>query len=83
MSLFQDIISSLQKKLSAQQQDTQQIALMISEVVGITVLPDQISVRNGVLYLKVQPTIAMSIRLKKELILAMFKEYGIPVTTIG
>lgn len=83
MSLFQDIITSLQKKLAAREENTQQIALMISEVVGINVLPDQISVRNGVLYLKVQPTIAMTIRLKKEKILALFKEYGIPITTIG
>ena len=83
MSLFQDIISSLQKKLAASEQNTQQIALIISDVIGITINPDQVNVRSGVLYLKVPPTVAMSIRLKKDKILSMFNEYGIPINSIG
>jgi hypothetical protein len=83
MSLFNDVLQSLQKKISAAQGNKEEIATIVSKVLGVTVLPDQVTVKNGVLVLAVAPTIKMSLRIKAATILQKLQAEKIPIYSIA
>lgn len=77
MSLFQNILEQLSKKLQNTQFYKDEIVKDISEIIGINIKPDQIRIKDGNLFLMVSPTIKTVIYLKKTLILETLSKYKI------
>lgn len=81
MSLFSSILEELTKKLHSGEQSKKEISETVSEVIGISISPDQISVKNGALFLSISPTIKTVVLLRKQKLLEVLQKYNI--TTIG
>lgn len=77
MSLFSSILDELSKKLQKGEQYKKEISKDIEEIIGITVLPDQIIIKNKTLFISVSPTIKTVILLKKQKLLEQLKQYNI------
>ena len=82
MSLFHNILSQLQEKISRETNLTEAIAAIISATVGATVTKEQITVRDNTVSIKTSPTLKMAISLNKEKILNALKEANVKITTI-
>lgn len=77
MSLFSSILDELSKKLQKGEQYKKEISKDIEEIIGATVLPDQIIIKNKTLFISVSPTIKTVILLKKQKLLEQLKQYNI------
>jgi len=77
MSLFNDILSNIQNKLNIQKESKDDIAKIISTVIGTTVTAEQFSIKDGVLRFKVQPTVRLAVKLKEASLKEALKEKNI------
>ncbi len=82
-SLFHTILSQVATRLGAEERQTADMALIVTEATGVEVKESELLLKKGVLCIKVSPTIKMAVMIKKEAILASFKEKGIAVHTIA
>lgn len=83
MSLFQDLLTQLAKRLGSDAASTSEAAVVISHIVGVTVPPESIIARRGVIYLSVAPTLKMAILAKKGAILEAFRGKKLPFHSIA
>lgn len=81
MSLFSSILEELTKKLYSGEQSKKEVSEIVSTIVGITISPDQITIKNGTLFLSISPTIKTVVLLRKQKLLEGLQRYSI--TTIG
>lgn len=82
MSLFHSILSQIQEKLSKETIQTDQLAVVISEVIKTPISKDQLVVRGSTLKIQGAPTLKMTILLNKEKILNKVREINTSITTI-
>lgn len=82
MSLFQTLLSQIEKQLETNNARKALFVAVLRDVVGVTIDPDSISVKDTVLYLRVSPTVRMAISLKKQKIIAAFKEKEIVISDV-
>ncbi len=81
MSLFQTILGDIAKRLSGIEGHKEDIARLITSVIGISISANQLQIKNTTLFVLVSPTIKSAIRLKQTALLIELKPYNI--TTIG
>ncbi len=77
MSLFQSLLEELSKKIKGTELHKNSISKDISEVLSIVILPDQLKIKNGEIFINVSPTIKTVIKLKKGALLTVVGKYGI------
>lgn len=83
MSLFASILHNLKQKIDAENAYKDVVVQGIKEVVGVTVSIDAItSYKDGVLTMKLHPTIRSAVLLKQSKLLELFKERNLHVNVI-
>ena len=81
MSLFQSILEDISKHLRSVEGNKDDIARVISTIVGVVISPNQLQIKQNTLFISTSPTIKSAIRLKQTALLKELKQYKI--TTIG
>lgn len=82
MSLFNNILNNIKKKYDEKNLFKLVIKETIKEILNIDINEDSISLSNGVLFIKINPTQKMSILLKKNLIIEELNKNNIKVIDI-
>jgi len=82
MDLFQSILANLKKKLDIETTRTEDIARIVSTVLGMTVTSSMISCRGKELFLKLPPTARMKLNLKRQAILLALQKESIDITSV-
>jgi hypothetical protein len=82
MSLFKNILHTLSKKLDLENTKTDTVATIVQDCLKTPITSSQVKIQKGTLFLSVSPTIKMAVSLKKQALLACFKEKGIEIHTI-
>jgi hypothetical protein len=83
MSLFTSILQNLKQKIDSENAYKDVVVQSIKEVVGITVSVDAIiSYKDGVLTMKLHPTVRSAVLLKQTRLLHTLKEHGLQVILI-
>lgn len=82
MSLFQNVLKTITARLDEKGANKKLIAEICSEVVGIQISPDALTIRDGQLYIKTSPTQKLAITLHAPHIIAALHARGIAITTI-
>ncbi len=77
MNLFNSILEELSKKIEGAEIYKEEVSLVISRLLNININPDQISIKNGVLFLNVSPTIKSALLLKKEVLIKELSKFNI------
>jgi hypothetical protein len=77
MNLFNSLLEELSKKIKGNELYKNDISLEIKNILGISINPDQISIKNGTLFINVSPTIRSAILLKKESLIKALSKYNI------
>jgi hypothetical protein len=77
MSLFQNILSEVSRRLQGIEGNTKEVAHIASGVVGVQIAPDQVRVKHTTVVFLVSPTVRAAIMLKKTTLLEQLKKYGI------
>ena len=83
MNIFQDILSKVQERLTVSTHQKEIVQRIIFEHIGVTISLDAISYKDGVITLRVVPTIKMAIRLKQSSIIDLLTKEGIKTHTIA
>ena len=81
-SLFQNLLSQLEEKISKKNSVHEKIAKIVSEVLHTTITADQITLQDTTIRIKTAPTAKMALMLNKEKIITALQKEGIDVTTI-
>lgn len=81
MSLFNNILLDISKKLRSKELYKEDISHILSLEIGTTISKDDIQIKNGVLFVNTSPTIKSTILLKKQKLLKALENYKI--YTIG
>jgi hypothetical protein len=82
MSLFQSILSQLQDKFLKESDRCADIARIVSEILHIPIVPEQVIYKKGNITLQVSPTIKMAIRIKEEELKTLLRKESIEVFSI-
>ncbi len=82
MSLLKKIIGDLKEKYESENSYKIKVIKLIQEIVGSKPGPDDISLKDGILLIRTNPTIKSAILLKKDQILIKLKENNISVFKI-
>lgn len=77
MSLFNDLLDKISKKLQGSELYKIEISDKVSSVIGIKINPDQIFIKKGLLSFSVSPTIKSLILIKKNILLKELQSYNI------
>ena len=77
MNLFNSILEELSKKIKGAEIYKEEVSLVISRLLNININPDQISIKNGTLFLNVSPTIKSALLLKKEVLIKELSKFNI------
>lgn len=83
MSVFQSILTDLKKAIDIRTTHTETLARICTDVLGVTILPEQVSVSKGVLVLRIPSTIKMTLVLKRDVLLQKVRAYDALITSIG
>ncbi len=83
MSLFHSILSQLQEKISKETMATENVAHIISTVVGTTVTKEQITIEKNTVRIKASPTVKMALLLQQKKIIEALKENKFDINTIA
>ena len=82
MDLFQSILANLKKKLDIETTRTEDIARIVSGVLGMTVTASMISCRGKELSLKLPPTARMKLTLKRQAVLLALQRESIDIISV-
>jgi hypothetical protein len=82
MSLFNDILSQIENRMSKKSSQQETVAAIVSTVLHTTITADQITVRDTALSIKASPTIKMAVNLNKEKILKALQDAELPIETL-
>jgi SOS response regulatory protein OraA/RecX len=82
MSLFHNILSQIQEKISKESIQHETVARILSDTLHTAITADQLTFKNGVLNIKVPPTLKMAINMQKQKILQALQAEGFSITTI-
>ncbi len=77
MNLFNSILEELSKKIKGAEIYKEEVSLVISKLLNININSDQISIKKGVLFLNVSPTIKSALLLKKEVLIKELSKFNI------
>ena len=81
--LFQKILDDLKQKIVAQGAYKGVVCKTLSDLLHTTITPDMVvKFKEGVLTLKIPPTVKMALSLKKDVVLTELQKEGIDVRTI-
>lgn len=67
----------MQDKIASQHAKTDRLAQVVSETLGVPVTSDQVAFKEGVLTLRVAPTIKMAAKLKQTALLKNLSVFGV------
>lgn len=81
MSLFHTILEDITKRLRSVEGNKDDIAKVVSTVLGIAISANQLQIKQNTLFISTSPTIKSAIRLKQTALLRELQVYKI--TTIG
>jgi hypothetical protein len=79
MSLFQTILGDITKKLSRIEGGKDEIARIVTTIVGVSISANQLHIKNGTLFISVSPTVKSAIRFKQTALLSELKSYNIKI----
>ena len=82
MSLFQSILSELEKKISIKNTTHEKTALIVSAVLHTTITAEQIIIQDTTLRINAGPTIKMALSLNRERLIIALQEAEIPITVV-
>ena len=77
MSLFQNILGDISKKLQKSQFSKEVIVITVSKTIGFNISTDDIYIKNQTIYFNVSPTIKSIITLKQNLLLKELESFNI------
>mgnify|MGYP001601376951 CR=1 FL=1 len=77
MSLFQNILGDISKKLQKSQFSKEVIVITVSKTIGFNISTDDIYIKNQTIYFNVSPTIKSIITLKQNLLLKELESFSI------
>lgn len=81
--LFQKILDTLKEKIDATTAYKKLVQSALSEVLHVTTTEDMIlSLKEGVLTLKLPPTLSMLVKLKKAALIQALRDRELPVVDI-
>jgi|GEM_PF-3071518 len=83
MDLFQSILANIKKKLDSETVQTETIARIASEVLGMTVTVSMIHMKGKQLVLKVPPTARMRLLVKRPQLLSALQKESIAIVSIN
>lgn len=81
MDLFQETLQRLSKKILGAAAYKKDVAETLSAILSITILEDQIIIKNNTVFIRVSPTVRTALFLKKSAVLDVLKKHNI--TFIG
>ncbi len=76
MNLFQNILQTIQDRLKISLYDYESIASLVSVILQIPILKDQVLVKGNILFLEVSPLVRHEIYIKKALLLTKLQEHS-------
>ena len=82
MSIFNDILSKLQKDFEEESGKNIETSKIISEIVGTNIPVQNLTIKKGVLYINMPATVKFAINLKKEVLLKKLNDKGIKIGSI-
>ena len=77
MSLFNDILFKISKGFKVNETNRKEIADVFFIETGVVMKPDDIQIKNKVLFLSISPTLKSLVYLKKQKILEKLKLFGV------
>lgn len=81
--LFQKILADLKQKIITQGAYKTVVSDVVSAALGTPITPDMVvGLKDGVLTLRVSPTLKMALSLKKDSIIATLRSHGVQVHVI-
>lgn len=83
MSLFQNVLKKITATLQEKGALQETVAATCGEIIGITIPPDAIKLRDTTLYIKIAPTQKLAVTLNAQKIITTLQTKGITVTTIA
>lgn len=83
MNLFQSILSDLKKKIDAKHANTEVVARIISDSLGITIAPSAITKRGTHISLRIPATVKMRLTIKRQEILLALQKEGFSIFSIS
>ncbi len=82
MSLFNDILSQIENRMSKKNSQQETVASIVSTILHTTITADQITIRDTTLNIKVGPTIKMAINLNKNKLLQALQDAEVDIKNI-
>lgn len=82
MSIFHDILSKLEDKFKKETNRCEEIAEVLTTVLGTKVEGEQVVHKGTIIKLNVLPTLKMAVKMKEGRIISALKDKGIDVDTI-
>lgn len=79
MSLFKDLLGDITKRLYGQELKKEAIAQEITSIIGVSIKPDQIKIKEKTIFFSLSPTIKSKIYLKKTNLIELLKKYDIDI----
>ena len=77
MSLFTAILAKLEARVLEGEKIPKEIAEIVMTILGTTITPEQIKIKNGVLTLIIPATLKFAVKMKQEQLLEALKLYKI------
>lgn len=77
MSLFHSILARLEAQVIKEASGTEEVATIVSSVLGTTVSPEQIKIKQSVLTLNVPATLKLALKLKQTKLVEALEKYKI------
>ena len=82
MTAFGLILSQIKARLDLDQGLCEEVAKIVSEICGMTVLGSQVTVRKSTAKISLPSTAKMALYLKRDVIVRVCKERGLPILAI-
>ncbi len=77
MNLFQSLLGEITKKLQGTEIHKDSISKELTEIVGFSIHPDQVMIRDKKVFISLSPTLKTKFLLKRSSIETALKKYGI------
>lgn len=77
MDLFQKTLEQLSKKILRDASYKKDVSKALTNLLSVSIVEDQIIIKDKTIYIKVSPTIKTAIILKKSAVLDILKKYNI------
>lgn len=82
MSLFHNILSQIQDKMSLETGKNEAVAALLSDILHTTVTSGQITIKDTTLRIQAAPTLKMAIKMQQQKIVEVLQSKGFNITVI-